>query len=343
MDARVWLKTWFKLFIIVMPIVAIINYAIDPFWLFKHAHKLNSIQKPFNERQQKTNHIYFNGMEKYDGILLGSSRTTYINQNDFGTMNIYNYSSNSGRPVEFKGFIDFAQKCNGKDLKYIIIGADFFATDILLIVKSEDPQFYIDTVEQFAYKYKTLLSFSALKESFKNISSSIKGKVRVYYDRENVKYRPRKSDEKRVKSYNSNIKSRTDAFSDKNYAYDDNYIKRLKEIKRLNPNTKFIIFTSPISANLLVSILKNHDRMDEFERWLKEMIEVFGEVHHFMTINSVTQNLKNYRDAEHYHENIGRLLANKIAGVDNNSTEDFGIILNRDNIDDYLHKFKKQI
>ncbi len=317
---------------------------IDPFWMFRHSHKLNSIQNPFNERQQKTNHIYFNGLEKYDGILLGSSRTTYINQNDFGDMNIYNYATNSGLPSEFKDFINFAQKCKGKDLKYISIGADFFGTNTPLIVKSEDPKLYIDNVKQFAYRYKTLLSFDTLKESLKNISYSIKGQNKVYYDRENVKYISRKSDEKRAKNYESNMKRRVSSFREKNYIYDDNYIKKLKEIKRLNPNTEFIIFTSPISAKLLVSMIKTNDKIVEFERWLKEMIEVFGEVHHFMTINSVTKNLKNYRDAEHYYENIGKLVANKIANIENNSTyDDFGIILNRDNIDAFIHMFKQEI
>ena len=61
---------------------------IDPLWSFAYDNKFNTIQKGFNERQQKTNNVYFNGLNEYDRILLGSSRTTFINQNDFQNMKI---------------------------------------------------------------------------------------------------------------------------------------------------------------------------------------------------------------------------------------------------------------
>ena len=119
----------------------------------------------------------------------------------------------------------------------------------------------------------------------------------------------------------------------------------MQEIKNSNPNTKISIYTSPIHANLLLSILKNNpNRMKDYQRWLRELVEVFGEVRHFMDINSVTTKLKNYPDAEHFYENVGKLVANKIANKNiEEIPQDFGTLLDSTNIDSYLQGFKDKV
>ncbi|MEA2110894.1 MAG: hypothetical protein U9P71_02480, partial [Campylobacterota bacterium] len=336
MTIKKWIKTWFMSSAIAIPTIIIINYIVDPLWTFSHSNSLNAKQKPFNERQQKTNHIYFNGFDDYDGILLGSSRTGYVNQYEFHNMNIYNYATNNMYPHEYEGYVDFVKETKGSALKYIIIGADFYGTNVPKNLKFEKAQFYIDNTKSFAYRYKMLFSFDALKQSIKNIANSFFGS-RIYYDRDNIRYRPEVSAEKRMKRYKANLSKNFNTFKDKNYVYNDDYIKYLQELKENNKNIEFTIFTSPISANLLVSIIKNGNRFDEYERWLKEMIEVFGEVHHFMTINSITRNLENYPDAEHYYPRIGKMLANELSNTKNtDKQDDFGIVLTKENVNSYL-------
>lgn len=335
MSNKKWIVIWFSTFSII-PFIVLINYYIDPFWTFSHKHQYNSYQKPFNERQQKTNYIYFNSLDKFDGILLGSSRTTYINQNDFGDMNIYNYSFNSGHPYEFKGYIDFAKEVKGSDLKYIIIGADFIGTKIPSVVKTKDPSFYTEQTKSIGYKYKTLLSFDTFKESIKNIKISKKKKSRRWYDRNNIKYRESISDKRRLSSFTSNLNGRINFFKSDKYIYDEEYYKKMKEIKDNNPNTEFIIFTSPVSAALIETITKN--RLDDYKRWLKELVDIYGKVYHFMTINTITKNKLNYPDAEHYYDFVGKLLSNKISQQKNNKIpKDFGIILDNNNISSFLN------
>ncbi len=338
------MRVWFMALFII-PVVALVNYYIDPFWTFTHSHSLNQIQKPFNERQQKTNFIYFNGFEKYDGVLVGSSRATYVNQNDFIGMNIYNYSFNSSRPYEFKSYIDFAKKLKGEELKYIVIGADFFGTKKSSIVKLRDADTYVEKAESFAYRYKTMFSSTTFVQSIKNIIYSLKGESRVYYTRENLKYKRKMSQKKRFSKYKSNIKGRTRQFSDKKYKYSDGYIEIMSKIKETNPNTQISVYTPPIHANLLLSELKrNPKRVKDYARWLRELVTVFGKVYHFMNINSVTTKLKNYPDAEHFYENVGKLVANKISGNNLESIpEDFGVILNKDNVEEYIQKFTHEV
>lgn len=340
-------KQWINLFIIfsfltILSIISI-NYIIDPLWTFNHSNKLNNIQDGFDERQQKSNFIFNNKLKKFNGILLGSSRSTFINQNSFKNMKIYNYAFNAMKPNEYKDYINFAKKCKGKDFEYIIIGLDFFGTNILSEVKIKEPNYYISTTQDSFYKYKMLLSFSTLKKSLKNIKNSLFG-VKLFYDRNNIKYQSIISESERRKKFSMNMISQPSNFDNSKYIYNNEYINILKELKKENPNTKFIIFTSAITSDLLVSILRDKKRINEYERWLKETIEVFGEINHFMTINSITKNLENYPDADHAYPNIVSLIAKKISENNNKDIpKDFGILLTKTNIDNFLENLKIEI
>jgi len=341
-----WKKFTFKVVVftgIVLLFIGAFNWLVDPLWTFNHSNKFNNIQNGFDERQQKTNFIYNRGLDDFDGILLGSSRTTFYNQNDFGTMKIYNYASSSMFPYEYKGYIDFAKKVKGKDFKYIIIGSDFYGTNLPKDVKFKNPEFYISNSTSFSYRYKMLASRDALKQSIHNLQNSFLG-GQQYYDRNNVKYQPKVSATERLERYTTHLKRHTMELSYPKYVYNNNYIKILKEIKKDNPNTKIIIFTSAVTSDLLVSIIKNGNRIDDYERWLRDLIEVFGEVHHFMTINSITKNLENYPDDDHAYPHIVKLVANKIAKIENaNIPKDFGVLVTKENIDQHLQSLKEQI
>ncbi|MGJ0343193.1 hypothetical protein NG788_00990 [Aliarcobacter cryaerophilus] len=341
MSSKKILKIVLGLSFFVAILIGGVNYIVDPLWMFDHSNKFNQKQDGFDERQQKTNYIYFKSKGYFDGILLGSSRATFVNQNDFKNMNIFNYSSSSMQPFEYKGYIDFAKKIKGKDLKYIIIGSDFYGTNIPKDIKFENPEFYIGNTLNFAYK--SVLSVDAIYKSIKNIKFSLFG-TSMYYDRENIKYQDKVSEDERNIRYAINIKRHTLELSYPKYKYNDEYINILKTIKNENLNSKFIIYTSAVTSDLLVSIIKNGKRWEDYKRWLHELVEVFGEVNHFMTINSITKNLENYPDDDHAYPSVLKLLANKLSNVENkNIPEDFGVLLTKDNIDEHLENLRKQI
>lgn len=343
MNAKKWIRIFVLLSFVGVGSVGGINYLVDPLWNFSHRYSFNNIQKGFDERQQKTNFVNFRNMEKYEGVLLGSSRTTHINQNDFTDMNIFNYASSSMHPFEYKGYIDFFKKNKQEKLKYIIIGADFYGICTPKDVKFEQPEYYINKSKSFGYRYKILFSLDGLRKSLSNIKNYYRGS-KEYYDRNNIKYVDKVSEKERLERYTKNLKRHTESFMSKKYTYNTNLIPIYYSLKNDNPNTKIIIFTSPITADLLVSIIKNGDKLKEYKEWLKSMVAIFGEVYQFMDINSITTNLNNYPDDDHFYDNVAKLLANKIAGIKNkNIPHDFGIVLNKENIDEYLMNFENRI
>ena len=345
MQAKKFLIFVFSCFVFIAGGVGAVNYVVDPLWTFSHSNNLNNIQKGFDERQQKTNYITYGNLENHDGILLGSSRTTFIAENNFVNKNIYNYASSSMFPYEYKGYIDYFKQKINKPLKYIIIGSDFFGTNTpnFKQIKFEQPSFYIENSNEYFYRYKSLFSIDTLKFSLTNVKNSFFG-AEQYYDRRNIKYHTKVSENERLQRYTKNLVRHTNDLCGEKYVWNNEFIKIHETIKKENKTSNFIIFTSPVTADLLVSIIKNAKRWQEYEKWLRELVNVFGEVHHFMTINSVTKNLDNYPDDDHYYPHVAKLLAHKIsATVNSDIPKDFGILVTKENIDQHLENLRQQI
>lgn len=335
-------KKWIiaTLSLILLPLLAIagFNFYIDPLWNFNHAHRHNQIQMSFNERQQKTNLITF-GSHDYNVLLLGSSRVTYINQYDFPGCKVFNYALNNMLLSEYKDYIDYAKKQAGHDFDRIIIGLDFFATNRNLELPSqfEPPSYYFAQSQQLAYRYKTLLSTDVLKYARKNYEASREGIPRSYaYNRNNVKTLVPPGSEDRQWFINNNIKWYGEKVYGPGYKYDS--VKPVLEaLKKDNPNTRFIIFTTP-SSDLLFQLLVKQGRFGDYERWIRDCVESNGEVYNFMYPNSITTDLNNYFDASHFYPPIGTLIAHRISGYkDENIPEDFGVQVTPENLDQHLH------
>lgn len=343
MNAKKWLKIWFFVILLfTLPIITF-NFLVDPLWTFSHTNSFNHKQLAFNERQQKSNFIYFNGLEKFDGIMFGSSRTTFINQNDFLGMNIYNYALDSMYPFEYLDYLNFAKEVKGDNFKFVIIGADFYNTKVRTIKRFEDPNYYISETKSFLYRYKMLANFELLKKSINNLNANT-AEPPLYYLRNNVKIRNKVSEPERISSYTQNIIRHTNSFSNVNYKWNDDYFVILKRLKQENPTTKFIIFTSPISADLFVSIIRNTNKWSEYERWIRNLVDIFGTIYCFMDINSVTTNVQNYPDDDHYYPYIGKILANKISTNSFNIEPiDFGTVVNKNNLESFLAKQKERV
>lgn len=339
-------RKWFitTIILITLPLLAIAgsNYCIDPLWNFDHSHRFNQIQMSFNERQQKTNHLTFNG-EKYDALLLGSSRITYINQADFPHQQVYNYAVNNMLPREYPVYIDYAVKCNQREFETIYIGLDFFATNrnLTLPNRFEDPEFYINTANRFGYRYFTLISTDTLRYSWQNFNASRKGaEINFAYNRHNRKTLLSGSQEEKQQRIAQNLEWYGKEAYGINYSYESPR-KILTTIKQKHPGTRIIIFTTP-EAQPLFNLIIDHNLINDYERWVSDCVSVNGELYDFMTPNSITTSLDNYYDASHVYPEIGTLMAERLSGVENQTIPgDFGVRVTPENLENYLQKIRQ--
>ena len=306
-----------------------INFIVDPLWCFSHSNRFNKNQNPFNERQQKTNILTFQ-KPGYDSLLLGSSRATYIDQNDFTGLRVFNYSANGMKSAELNGYIEYAKRVKGGPLKCIILALDF--DDNARYVVEDWPSHYIDRANSFLYRFRTLLSVDTFIHSLQNLRWKSSG-----YNRDNVKVMFPVTARQRQKEAELQLRLLSGVREDANIK------ELLRELKHRNPETRFIIFTTPVSKPLFDLFIKTNG-IDAYEKWLRDCVEVFGEIYNFMYPNSVTTNPENYKDAHHFHPRIGTLIAHKLLALDDpNIPADFGILVTKDNIDEHLRKIRKQV
>lgn len=321
-------KKWFylTLSIILLPLLAIssFNYYIDPLWNFNCNNKYNTMQMPFNERQQKTNYITFHEFD-YDTLILGSSRTTYIKQTDFKGLKAYNFAVSNMLIDEYYDYIEYAKKMRGRDFDYIIIGLDFMATNKNIPREFEMPEHYIANTNQFGYRITTLMSRDTLKYALQNYEAAKNGvPINFTYNRENIKTLLPVSDEERLANIESTVNTyRTKIYADYEYA---NIRGMLQKVKDSNPNTKFIIFTTPVNYNLY-NLMVELDLSTHYQQLLTDTVEVFGEVHDFNYPNSVTTDDRNYFDGSHFYPEIGTLIAHKITNLSTSIPQDFGVLI----------------
>lgn len=308
---------------IIINFVALLNYYIDPLRMFQHSNVLNNKQVDFNERQQKTNYLYFNE-NSYKNVMLGSSRTTYLNEQHFYP-DTFNYACNDMSPYEYEKFLEYFTYINKKEPEIIILGIDFFGTAIERNQRFEKQNYLKNTIEPY-YRFKSLYNLKLAEYSIKNIRQNIKIR-KPYYSRDNIKFIPEHY------SIDNQEKINDTLVKFKNYKYDKNLKEYYMNLKKLYKNSKFIIFTTPVTVHQL-NEYEQRDLMQNYLEWLTELIDIFGEVNHFAYSNEITNDLSYFFDAGHAKPKVSQHIADFVLENDV-KLKDFGIKLTKDNFKYY--------
>jgi len=330
----------------VITLFALFNYTIDPLWTFCHSNRFNNAQPGFNERQLKTNRAYFCGLEQYDALLLGSSRVTYINQHDFEGMKVFNYSGVAMYPNEYGAWIAQAKQIKGGDFKTILIGVDFFGSNDGPFGKEQmrqtpKPSYYLDITTAPLYRWKMLFNMDTLYKSIESIEHS-KALGTTDYTRDNVKRTIRVSAQRKQQAVAQQSGLYGNLVYGTGYHYNTKVRQYLETIKKENPNSRFIIFTTPISSDLF-KLMVQRGRLKDYERWLRMLVDVFGGVYDFMGVNTITSNPSNYADLHHFYPEFGKLIADRVTGVKNpDIPSDFGVWVTKENLEMHLKKIEHQ-
>jgi hypothetical protein len=214
-------------------------------------------------------------------------------------------------PEEYEDYIEYAKKMNGRDFKYIIIGFDFFGTNGLMERTYLKPEYYLRNADSLWYKMKGLLQVDTIKYSIRCLEIPNADKRIDYYDRNNIKYMKNVSSITRKNAIIGQKKYYAEFYSNNKYLYDESFAKKMLSLKNKNPNSRFVVFTTPTSEPLL-DVINDSDRNRDYYRWLAEIIEIFGEVHHFAYKNDFTTNLSYYADGEHFLPQNGKRLVSAI-------------------------------
>lgn len=326
MNSKKFTRYFLLLVFIALNIVIIINYTMDPYWTFKHSNVLNNKQIDFDERQQKTNYLYFVN-NNFDSLLLGSSRSTYIKEHHFDSK-LFNYAANSMYPYEYEYFINTFEHLTGNPAKKIILGVDFFGSNKNKNTKPVQ-QTYLETTLSPMYKYNLLINYNIFKYSLQNIKQNLSIK-KHFYDRKRVK------STKKINNIPLEIK-RTISYI-QGFEYDSHLKDYLQNLPKHFPNSQFIVFTTPVTMSQLKAY-REVGLMPFYFQWLRDLVEAFGSIKDFMTINNDSMDDNNFFDANHFTPAFADLLAQELV----NKKDKIGITLDKTNIDAYIKELEQKI
>ena len=337
MSAVSFIKTFFLSTIALLLSVGALNFFMDPAWTFSHSHRFNNVQGASNERIQKSNLLHFK-KANYDALLLGSSRVTFFNQNDFKNNHVFNYAFSLGMPQEYAPYIDYAKKQNMQDIKKVYLGVDFFGSN-KNFHNDVNPKEVFETIEGCCYRYRMLFSIDSLKTALFSFKAALTHNPGYRsYRRNNITMSAPRSEasvkkdveNKAIKAYMGDIL---------HYAFNPEYVNPLKQLKEKNPDTQFIVFTTPTSDVYLKKLFELGHK-EAYKQWLTALVDTFGSVYHFMDFNDVTTHYEHYYiDYHHLYPRYTSWIVDRLEGRDNPKIpQNFGILLNKENLQSYLDR-----
>jgi hypothetical protein len=192
------------------------------------------------------------------------------------------------------------------------------------------------------YKFKALFSFDTYERAKNNyiLSKNPSNIGSRNYNRENIAIARVVYPEEAKLSLSEleNVK-----IAEKN-SYSPIYRELLQEIKANNPNTRFILYSPPFLAEKFLKEFDSVVGYDIYQDWLIDCLNVFGEVYNFLYINTITEDISNYYDSQHFYPHIGTLIAHKLIGYDISAIPvDFGVLVNNKNRDEHLRMIRSQL
>lgn len=311
-------KLWSKLVIIWIALCVItiylINFLVDPYGDREILCK--NIYKPvLNERAKKYNYIFYdNNIEKYDSLILGSSRVMTIAPSHTAEGKFYNFGVHVANNTEKLFLIE--EWIKRKSIKKIYFGIDFYN------FHNKKSQLNLNKnkfQEQYSHNY---LSIETLNMSFKTLQYDFKNTPQVFF----------KDDGELVYFQNDTmIRNGSFNFSDTKYIqeaqqnYQNNYIKdkfeieydvfeTLKKVKKIcsENNIELYVFITPSHITDIKRVAADFELNSKFDMIREHLREIFGTVHDFSLASAENKNNRYFYDAYHYRANLGDKILNTL-------------------------------
>lgn len=300
--------------------VITINFIVDPYNITKY--NLLNIKYKFarDDRTEKVN--YFKTLDKFDNIMIGSSRVYSMNPkivSDILGGTTYNFGVGTATVEDHLGIIKYLER-EDKLPKNIILGVDFytFNPDIPLnsyFLRNKELNFlsYTNFDENF---FSKLYSFDSLRASFKTLKKHFsKKKTKSRFDSlgwiggyENYENRDIVADAINTKKEISDEIVKT--YSNLNYSYvDKNRIKHYEDIKKIcrDNNVKLYIFNTPLNPLLLKRLHNNNNTklaLNQFVNYLNS----FQNFQNLYFHESLYRDIRNFHGATHTSVNAGDII-----------------------------------
>lgn len=232
-------------------------------------------------------------------------------------------------PDEAGDYLDFFLRKNGNGKVVVFLGLDFYGSNAIAHEHAKPLRTYIASAVDQLQAFSSYLGRNALKYSFK----MLRGKKEVFkYDRVTIDkatqvLTPEESAEHLKKHLE--LYARTH-YGD--YRYNRDYATILRQLREKHPGVEFVVFTTPVTSELFALLVKC-GRLPDYERWLRDIVGVFGSAYNFMYVNRFTMDRSNFMDAHHLYPERATPLIRIMNGRQLPEDERLGVLLTADNLD----------
>ena len=92
------------------------------------------------------------------------------------------------------------------------------------------------------------------------------------------------------------------------------------------------MYTTPMITPMMKSMVRNN-LLDDYLKWVKDIVEVYGECYHFMYPNAINNDyMKNFHDPNHYYPFICDKMVDAMYNNQIHGDIAFGMYINRSNL-----------
>lgn len=311
-----WILFVFILVSLISSTIFTVNVIVDPYNITKY--NILNIKYKFarDDRVEKLN--YFQTLDKFDNILIGSSRVYSMNPkivSDILGGTTYNFGVGTATVEDHLGILKYLIKTK-KIPKNIIIGIDFYTFNPdtpanKYFLKNKELNFLSFTGYQENYVGK-FFSIDAFRASYKTLRNHFfKKNSKPKFDKQGFagiyeEYKTRNAKEENIKVIMEAKIEIEKIYSNYFYSKIDQkrvlYYNEMREICKKN-DIKLYLFTTPLHP-ILLDMLYQH----ETKYALKELLKYLSSFENFQNLyyhEKIYSDLRNFHGATHTSTNIG--------------------------------------
>lgn len=315
-------KRWVTLAILSITLyvagVAGFNYSIDPFgnrdWLVKKYYKPIT-----HERSEKYTYLFHQkNLDKYDCLILGSSRVMSIDSSADNRETCYNFGVHVANNPE-KLFI-LEEWLKHAPLKTVYIGNELYN------VHAQTRPLHLDRAAFTQGLEGNYLSIPTLLISVKALRNQLMEQPQTYFTPNGmIQY---SADENAIRSGTYDHSSTSfnrlsrqklqDDYLNHPFSYETKALEPLKKIKSLcdRYHVELYAFITPTYSDLRSDFETYPILKAANDRFRKDLVTIFGTVYDFDVNHAVNHNAKNFYDPVHYRPLIGKRIYERFK-VDN--------------------------
>ncbi|WP_300260503.1 hypothetical protein [uncultured Cloacibacillus sp.] len=346
-----WALCFLSIFAGVTASVMAINYAVDPMWCFNHDTPFAEWREFIDDRPQKTNLLRFRDF-RVDTLIIGSSRTMSLDPFK-ADKHAFNYGLGGCMAVEYPTIIEMFHKAKGYYPSKIIVGLDFFGASSIygdrVNANRSLSAMQIFNKNSLIYKLEMLASIELSRKSINLIRKNINfdeigiGHGDVKYRKDhmgaNLHYPPVND-----MVFKKHLCRGTYLDYKKSYEffeYNEQYKENLSCLVKPPVIAEVKAFVTPEGTMTMRLIAETPGRLNDYERMLRESVEVFGGIWNFMYVNSVTSNHEYWREPSHCVDSVNEWVLERMLGT-GNPPADFGVYVTSENIDHHIEEVRAQ-